>query len=120
MNQSNLEEGIDALRDSVTEFRRLRKVAKDLGQPEPQNLIVRRRKAMPRSLTSIARHSNSFIESFSQTWCCLNWDGTHSTHKAKLFLDSDASGDCVHLRMILEYEVTTGSLRQQYVYICRS
>ncbi|KAK1754017.1 hypothetical protein QBC47DRAFT_325149 [Echria macrotheca] len=119
LSKSSLEEGIELLRDSVAEFRRLRKVAKDLAGPGPQGLAVKRRKAMPRTLILIAKHSNSFIESFSRTWRCLNSDGTHSTHRAKLFLDPDASDDCVNFRMILEYEATTGSLKQQSLLFLR-
>lgn len=74
---------------------------------------MKQRKAMPRTYGLVARHSTSFLESLSRSWSCLNSDGLHSTHTAKLFLESYASDSCVNFRMILEYEAISGDLRQQ-------
>ena len=70
---------------------------------------------MPRTYGLVARHSASFLKSLSTSWSCLNSNGVHSTHTAKLFLETDASDSCVNFRMILEYETISGNLRQQYV-----
>lgn len=108
---SGLVEGIETLTDSVNDFRRLRKTAKAL-----QNsglAFPRQRKALPRTYGLVARHSASFLESLSKTWSCLNSNGVHSTHTAKLFLETDASDSCVNFKMILEYEAILGNVRQQ-------
>jgi hypothetical protein len=111
VKHSSLEDGIESLTDLVSELRRLRKTAKDLQKPRVP--CVRQRKAMPRTYGLVARHSASFLESLSRSWSCLNSNGLHSTHTAKLFLETDASESCVNFRMILEYESVSGNLRQQ-------
>jgi hypothetical protein len=68
---------------------------------------------MPRTYGLVARHSASFLESLSRTWSCRNSNGVHSTHTAKLFLETDASDSCVNFRMILEYQAVSANLRQQ-------
>jgi len=68
---------------------------------------------MPRAYGLVARHSASFLEALTKTWSCLNSNGVHSTHTAKLFLDTEAADDCVNFRMILEYEAVSGNLKQQ-------
>jgi hypothetical protein len=111
--KSSLEEGIESLTDLITEFRRLRKVAKELHNP--QTVCARQKKAMPRTYNLISRHSASFLRTLSESWSCLNSNGVHSTHTAKLFLDTEASDDYVNFRMLLEYEAISGNMRQQYV-----
>jgi hypothetical protein len=86
-------------------------MARDLRTPRPP--CSRQRKAMPRTYGLVARHSTSFLESLSRSWSCLNSNGIHSTHTAKLFLETDASDSCVNFRMILEYETVSENLRQQ-------
>ncbi len=115
--KSSLDEGIQSLKDSVFDFKRLRKSAKEFQKPAA---YVKQRKALPRTYGTVARHSASFLETLTKTWSCLNSNGVHSTHTAKLFLDTDASDSSVNFRMILEYEAISGSLRQQYVFsLCR-
>ncbi len=97
------------------DFKRLRKSAKEFQKP---TAYVKERKALPRTYDLVARHSASFLETLTNTWSCLNSNGVHSTHKAKLFLDTHASDNSVNFRMILEYESISGSLRQQYVFPC--
>ncbi|KAK4153806.1 hypothetical protein C8A00DRAFT_15004 [Chaetomidium leptoderma] len=112
---SKLEEGIETLTDHVNEFRRLRKTARDLQKPRP--VLAKQRKAMPRTYGLVARHSASFLECLSRTWSCLNSNGVHSRHTAKLFLDTDASDSCVNFRMILEYEAISGTLGQHLLFL---
>jgi len=109
--KSSLDEGLESLTDSVHEFRRLRKAAKEFQKPRAA--CTKPEKAMPRTYGLVARHSASFLEALTKTWSCLNSNGVHSTHTAKLFLDTDAADDCVNFRMILEYEAVSGNLRQQ-------
>jgi hypothetical protein len=101
------------LTDSVSEFGRLRKTARDLRTPNSVWPGHIKRKAMLRTYGLVARHSASFFESLSTSWSCLNSNGVHSTHTAKLFLETDASDSCVNFRMILEYEAISGNIRQQ-------
>jgi len=111
MHKSSLDEGIESLTDSVTEFRRLRKTANDLRQPV--TVCQRPQKAMPQEFCLVAKHSSSFLETLSRNWSCLTSSGVHVTHTAKLFLDTEASDRCVHFRMILQYEAVSGGLSQQ-------
>lgn len=86
-------------------------MARNLRSPIP--VSPGQKKAMPRAYGLIARHSASFLDTLSRSWSCLNSSGLHSTHTAKLFLETDASESCVNFRMILEYEAVSGNLRQQ-------
>ncbi|KAK4119060.1 hypothetical protein N657DRAFT_320617 [Parathielavia appendiculata] len=117
VKHSALENGIESLTDSVNEFRRLRKTAKELQAPRVP--CSKQRKAMPRTYSLVARHSASFLESLTRSWSCLNSNGLHSTHTAKLFLESDASNSCVNFRTILEYEAISGDLRQHSLLFLR-
>ncbi len=111
LHKSSLDEGIESLTDSVTEFRRLRRTARDLHQPVA--VAARPHTAMPQEFCLVAKHSSSFLETLSRSWSCLTSSGEHVTHTAKLFLDTDASDRCVNFRMILQYEAISGSLSQQ-------
>ncbi|KAK4233259.1 hypothetical protein C8A03DRAFT_39047 [Achaetomium macrosporum] len=115
--KSSLEEGIEALADLITEFRRLRKVAKELH--EPRVVCSRQKKAMPRIYSIVSRHSASFLRTLSDSWSCLNSNGVHSTHTAKLFLDTEASDDYVNFRMLLEYEAISENMRQRGLLFLR-
>jgi hypothetical protein len=86
-------------------------MARDLQSPSP--VCSRQKKTMPRAYVLIARHSASFLETLSRSWSCLNSNGIHSTHTAKLFLETNASETCVNFRMILEYEAVSGNLGQR-------
>ncbi|KAH6631003.1 hypothetical protein B0J18DRAFT_117827 [Chaetomium sp. MPI-SDFR-AT-0129] len=112
-----LRDGLVSLTDSVSEFRRLRKTAKEFYKP--QALRLKQRKAMPRTYGLVARHSASFLESLTRSWSCLNSNGLHSTHTAKLFLESDASESCVNFKMSLQYEAVLGDVRQQSLLLLR-
>ncbi|KAH6843468.1 hypothetical protein B0I37DRAFT_218296 [Chaetomium sp. MPI-CAGE-AT-0009] len=114
---SDLEASLDSLTDSIEEFRRLRKTARELQKPKLASSM--QRKAMPRTYNLVARHSASFLESLSKTWSCRNSNGVHSTHTAKLFLETDVSDSCVNFRMILEYEAIAGGLKQQSLLFLR-
>ncbi|KAK4144172.1 uncharacterized protein C8A04DRAFT_28074 [Dichotomopilus funicola] len=112
-----LQDGLAALTDSVSEFRRLRKTSRQLKRPRV--LDIKQRKAMPLTYSLIARHSTSFLESLTRSWSCLNSNGLHSTHTAKLFLESEASDSCVNFKMSLEYEAVLGDVRQQSLLLLR-
>ncbi|KAH6640131.1 hypothetical protein F5144DRAFT_609192 [Chaetomium tenue] len=114
---STLGAGIDALTDSIGEFRRLRKTARELQKPRP--ISPMQRKAMPQTYSLVARHSASFLEALSKTWSCRNSNGVHSTHTAKLFLEPDVSETCVNFRMILAYEAISGNLKQNSLLLLR-
>jgi hypothetical protein len=102
---------MESLADSVNEFRKLRKMARDLRNPSP--VRSRQKKAMPRAYGLVARHSTSFFQTLSKSWSCLNSNGIHSTHTAKLFLETDTSESCVNFRMILKYEAVSGNFGQR-------
>jgi hypothetical protein len=114
---SGLEADIEALTDAIGEFRRLRKIARELQKPRPVSSM--QRKAMPRTYSLVARHSASFLESLSKAWSCGNSNGVHATHTAKLFLETDVSESCVNFRMILEYEAISGNLKQHSLVFLR-
>ncbi|KAK3291113.1 uncharacterized protein B0H64DRAFT_435993 [Chaetomium fimeti] len=114
---SDLEASLESLTDSVEEFRRLRKTARELQKP--RQALSMRRKAMPRTYNLVARHSASFLESLSKTWSCRNSNGVHSAHTAKLFLETDVFDSCVNFTMILEYVAIAGNLKQQSLLFLR-
>ncbi|KAK4097772.1 hypothetical protein N658DRAFT_261043 [Parathielavia hyrcaniae] len=114
---SALQEALESLTDSVNEFERLRKTAKKLQKPRVPGPT--QRKAMPRTYSLVARHSKSFLETLSRSWSCLGSNGLHSTHTAKLFLESDTSDSWVKFRVILEYEAVLGDTRQHSLHFLR-
>jgi len=118
MHKASLEEGIETLVSSITELRRLRKRTRELTQAGPHRKRLAQEDEPPSPNTlflTAATYSASFVDLFSKTWSCVSSSGTHSTHKAKLFLDHDITDECVSFRMVLEYEATTGKSIQRYV-----
>ncbi|KAK3374678.1 hypothetical protein B0H63DRAFT_562713 [Podospora didyma] len=109
--KANFEAGIESLTELITEFMRVRKTAKAFQKPKTMTRLPRP-KTMPQAYGLVARHSTSFYQSLVQSWSCQNFVGTHSAHAAKLFLDTDSSDECVIFRLILEYQITAGSLKQ--------
>jgi hypothetical protein len=111
-HKTDLEEGLDALADSILEFRRLRKVSKAASKGSTRT-PVQKRKKLPSVYSLRARHSASFHEVFVRSWSCLEVDSKHDRHTASLLLDVDEKSEGVDLRLILEYESHSGVLRQK-------
>jgi hypothetical protein len=114
LNKSKLDRLLEELIESTDELRRLRKVAKAIQHSRPSRHTSATPKApFPKTYGLINKHSSSFYNVFVRKWTCLNANRVHSRHAAKLLLDTDASKD-MDLRLILEYEATSGAMRQRY------
>lgn len=116
LSQSKLEGLLEGLVELIHEFRRLRQVAKQFRKPKRPSRSPQRKAIMPRAYEQVNKHSSSFHDVLNRTWSCSNADGTHIKHSAKLILDPDTTGESgIDLRVVLGYEVTSGTLKQRYV-----
>jgi len=116
LHESKLERGIDNLVDSVNQFKRLRKTAKEFHECKLAGKLtsLQQETTVPETYDLVATHSTSFLETFLRHWSCLKLNGVHSRHLAKLFLETDASVNPVSFKMALVHEVMMRGLRQRY------
>lgn len=109
-HKTKLDDGLDALVESIHEFRRLRKVASASGKDPSQAIL---KKTLPAVYDLRAKPSTSFHEIFVRTWSCLDVNGRHDQNRARLLLDMDEKAQGPDLRLILEVEFCSDTLRQR-------
>ena len=116
LHESKLERGIDNLVDSVNQFKRLRKTAKEFHECKSavKSVYLQQESTIPETYDLVATHSTSFLETFLRHWSCLKLNGVHSRHFAKLFLETDSSVNCVNFKMVLVHEATMRGSEKRY------
>lgn len=116
VNKSKYEDDIQGLKESIQEFKRLRKTPGKIQKRQTMSsCCVKRTRPLPPSYPATAHHPRSFYEALQDFWSCSQ--SQHTGHDVRLLLNSQSVGS---LRVVVRYRTQSTYWVQEYVHLLRN